>query len=198
MAYKNARNFASTSDRLAKISLFYHREADRCANSRAYFAACVLTGAALEALLLSMCYVEDRSVRRTPTHKKKKFRSKRNRFFEFNLYQLISIAGDLKWIPAKEIRLSGRKTTLEELLHTARQTRNMIHPAVWAKEGGPSRTPKSTYESIFEIFDVTREWLVDHVHMSLRRSMYRIRDDQGLCRVLNPWARRAGALRALL
>ena len=41
------------SDRLGKISLFYHREAQRCANNRAYFAACILTGAALEALLLS-------------------------------------------------------------------------------------------------------------------------------------------------
>jgi hypothetical protein len=162
-----------TSDRLAKISLFYHSEAERCANNRAYFAACILTGAALEALLLSMCYVEDRSVRRTPTHKKKKFRSKRNRFFEFNLYQLISIAGELKWIPGKEIRLNGRKTTLEELLHAARQTRNMIHAAVWAKEGGPSRAHKSTYESIFEVFDVTREWLLHHVHTSLRRSIYR-------------------------
>ena len=170
-AHKNEPNFSSTSDRLAKISLFYQREADRCANSRAYFAACVLTGAALEALLLSMCYVEDRSVRRTPTHQKKKFKSKRNRFFEFNLYQLISIAGELKWIPAKEIRLNGRKTTLEELLHTARDTRNMVHPAVWAKGGGPRRTPKSTYESIFEIFDVTREWPLHHVHTSLRRSI---------------------------
>jgi len=173
MAYKTRGNFASTSDRLAKISLFYHREAERCANSRAYFAACILTGAALEAFLLSMCYVEDRAVRRTLTHKKKKFRSKRNRFFEFNLYQLISIAGELKWIPAKEIRLNGRKTTLEELLHAARQTRNTIHPAVLAKEGGPSRAHKSTYEFVFEVFDVTREWLLHHVHTSLRRSLYR-------------------------
>jgi len=161
-----------TSDRLAKMSLFYHREAERCADNRAYFAACIFTGAALEALLLSMCYVEDRAVRRTPTYKQKRFRSRRNKFFEFNLYQLISIAGELKWIPAKEIGLNGRKTTLQELLHAARDTRNTIHPAVWAKEGGPLRMRKSTYEFIFEVFDVTREWLLHHVHASLRRRMH--------------------------
>ena len=122
-----------------------------------------------------MCYVEDRAVRRTPTYKQKRFRSRRNRFFEFNLYQLISIAGELKWIPAKEIPLNGRKITLQELLHAARDTRNTIHPAVWAKEGGPSGTRKSTCEFIFEVFEVTREWLFHHMHTSLRRTMSDLR-----------------------
>jgi hypothetical protein len=34
-----------TSDRFAKMSLFYHREAERCIGERAYFAACILTAA---------------------------------------------------------------------------------------------------------------------------------------------------------
>jgi hypothetical protein len=161
-----------TSDRFAKISLFYHREAERCAGNRAYFAATVLTGAALEAMLLSMCYVKDRRVRRAPTYRKRKFRSKRNRFLEFNLYQLISIATELKWIPSKEITVNGRKTNLEELLHYARVTRNLIHPGAWAGHGGPSRMRKSEYESVNEIFDVTREWLLQGIMLSLRRKMH--------------------------
>lgn len=169
--YSLVKRPIDTPDRLAKISVFYHREAKRCANDRAYFAACIFTGAALEAMLLSMCYVEDRAVRRAPTYKNRKFRSKRNRFFEFKLYQLINIAAELKWIPATEIRLNGRKTTLQRLLHAARQTRNMIHASAWANEGGPSRMRKSDYESIFEIFDVTRDWLLQHIYASLRRRM---------------------------
>ena len=70
-----------TSDRLAKIALFYHREAERCADNGAYFAACVLSAAALEALLLSMCYVEDRAVRRTLIYKQKRFRSRAKQIF---------------------------------------------------------------------------------------------------------------------
>jgi hypothetical protein len=161
-----------TSDRLAKMSLFYHREAERCIGERAYFAACILTAAALEAILLSMCYVEDRAVRRAAAYKQKRFKFARNRFLEFNLYQLIGIAAELKWIPSNEIRVNGRKTTLEELLHTVRTTRNLIHPGVWAKEGGPGRMSKSTYESIYEIFDVTREWLLQRVTLGLRRTMH--------------------------
>jgi len=160
-----------TSDRLAKMSLFYHREAKRCAANRAYLAACILTGAALEAILLSMCYIEDRAVRQTLIHKRKKFKAKRNRFLEFNLFQLIGVAAELEWIPAKEIQLKGRKTTLQELLHWARLTRNMLHPAVWTKEGGPQRVHKSTYDSVCEVFDVTREWMVHGVLASLARKM---------------------------
>ncbi len=153
--------------------MFYHREAERCADNRAYFAACILTGAALEALLLSMCYIEDRAVRRTPTYKQKRFRFKRNRFSEFSLYQPINIAAELKWIPAKEIRLKGRETTLQKLLHAARDRRNTIHPYAWVKEGGPRRISKSTYESTFETVDVTREWLFQRVYLALRRRMYK-------------------------
>lgn len=154
------------------MSLFYHREAERCASKRAYFAACILTAAALEAILLSMCYIEDRTVRRTAIYKQKRFKSGRNRFLEFNLYQLIGIAAELKWIPPKEIRVNGRKTTLQELLHTVRNARNLIHPGVWAKEGGPGRMPKSMYVSIYEIFDVTREWLLQRVMLGLRQKMH--------------------------
>lgn len=159
----------STSDRLAKIALFYDREAKRCAAKRAYLAASILNGAAIEALLLSMCYVEDAAVRRTAIYKNKRFRSKRNRFFEFSLFQLINVAVELRWIPTREIELDGRKTTLQDLLHAARETRNMIHPAAWSKEGGPDRPRKGTYESVLEVFDVTREWLVHTVMVALRR-----------------------------
>jgi hypothetical protein len=38
------------SDRLSRLALFYHREASKCERGRAYLAACVMQGAALEAL----------------------------------------------------------------------------------------------------------------------------------------------------
>ena len=118
-----------------------------------------------------MCYIEDRAVRRTRTYKQTRFKLKRNRFSEFKLYHLINLACELKWIPAKEIQLKGRKTTLQKLLHAARGKRNTIHPYAWAKERGPRRIGKSTYESTFETIDVTREWLLHHVYTSLRRKM---------------------------
>jgi len=45
------------SDRLGRLALFYHREAAKCERGRAYLAACVIKGAALEALLKGMCFL---------------------------------------------------------------------------------------------------------------------------------------------
>jgi hypothetical protein len=119
---------AVTSEQLAKISLFYHGEAERCARNRAYFAACVLGTAALEALLLAMCQVEHRQARSTSVYRQKTFSSRRNRFLEFNLFQLINIAAELTWILGKEIRLHEHKATFKDLMHAVRETRNMVHP----------------------------------------------------------------------
>jgi hypothetical protein len=162
-----------TSDRLAKISHFYHQEAERCARGRAYLAACVLAAAALEAILLSMCYIEDRKVRSTSVYKRRSFRSKRNRFLEFSLFQLIEVAAELNWISRKEIKLDRRKTTLKELMHGVRNTRNQIHPGVWAKEGGPHKVYRRTYAFVYDVFDITREWLLQGVELSIRQQMHR-------------------------
>jgi hypothetical protein len=101
-----------TSDRLLKISQFYQQEAKRCAAHRAYSSACILAAAALEAMLLSMCYIEDRQVRFTVIYRQKKFRSKRNRFLEFNLFQLIEVAAELK---ARHLRAGTQRASPQNL-----------------------------------------------------------------------------------
>jgi hypothetical protein len=160
-----------TADRLGKMSRYYRREAERCAGGNAYFSACVLAAAALESLLLSYCYVEDQQVRTTLVYKRKTFKTKRNRFLEFNLFQLINIAAELNWIPSKEIQINKRTTTLKELLHAVRETRNTIHPAVWSQDGGPFKVKKGRYRFVYEVFDVTREILYQRVISRLRLHM---------------------------
>jgi len=162
-----------TSDRLAQISLFYRRDADRCARHRVYFPACIVAAAALEALLLSFCYIEDDAVRSTSVYKQKKFKSKRNKFLEFNLYQLIEIAAELKWVPSKNISVGRRKTTLPQLMHSVRKIRNMVHPGAWAKEGGPQRVYSATYKDVYGVLDLTRRWLLQRIELSLRQHMHR-------------------------
>jgi hypothetical protein len=46
-----------TADRFGEMARYYHREAELCASTNAYFSACILAAVALEALLLSYCYV---------------------------------------------------------------------------------------------------------------------------------------------
>jgi len=65
------------SDRLGKLARFYDREARKYVKGRAYLAACVMQGAALEASLQSMCFLFPEHVKKTPTYQKKRFRKKR-------------------------------------------------------------------------------------------------------------------------
>jgi hypothetical protein len=56
-------------------------------------------------------------------------------------------------------------------MHGVRHTRNLIHPGAWAKEGGPERVYKREYESVYEVLDFTREWLLQRTLYSLRKKM---------------------------
>ena len=82
------------SDQLQKIAYRYDREARKCAKARAYLAACILQGAALEALLIAMCLVYTDEVKRTTVYHTKHFRLKRNKALEFGLNEVVEIAAD--------------------------------------------------------------------------------------------------------
>jgi hypothetical protein len=81
-----------TSDRLGKLATYYHHEAGKCCKGRAYFAACVMQAAAFEAALQAMCFLYPEQVKKTTVYQKKRFKTKRNKALEFNLYELINIA----------------------------------------------------------------------------------------------------------
>jgi hypothetical protein len=91
------------SDRLGKLAYFYHREAQRCLKGRADLAACVMQGVALEASLQAMCFLYPEQVKKTNVYQRKRFRSNRNKALEFKYYELINIADELVWFPAKRI-----------------------------------------------------------------------------------------------
>src|SRR6266704_5159639 len=97
------------SDRLGELAKFYDREARRCVKGRAYLAACVMQGAALEALLQAMCFLYPDDVRGTLVYQQKSFRSKRNKALEFTYYQLINIAAELSWFPPKVVNTFAKR-----------------------------------------------------------------------------------------
>ena len=60
------------SDRLTKLAKAYHTEAGRCLRGKAYLAACVMQGAALEAMLQAMCFLYPEAVKKTANLSKEK------------------------------------------------------------------------------------------------------------------------------
>ncbi|HTV07077.1 MAG TPA: hypothetical protein VME86_17035 [Acidobacteriaceae bacterium] len=161
------------SDRLTRLALFYHREAKKCAKGRAYLAACVMQGAALEASLHAMCFLYPEKVKVTGVYQKKKFRRKRSKALDFKFHELIDIADELSWFPSKKITW-GRRTTLAGFAHELRKLRNYVHPGVWAPEHPETmKFTKGVYGVAYEIFDVANSWLLHQVHVSLRKRMER-------------------------
>jgi len=118
---------------ILKIYQRYHSEAHRCYKQKCYIGSFVLYGAALEALLLSFCFVYAEAVRKTSVYLNKKKRCKRKKgiFLEFTLKELLDIARELNWIPFdKKVENIGK---VENWIQRVKETRNLVHPACWLK-----------------------------------------------------------------
>jgi hypothetical protein len=165
------------SDRLIKTARLYHREAGKCLSGRAYLAACVMQGAALEGLLQAMCFIYPEAVKRTTVYQRKKkrgFRKKRNMALDFNYVELTNIAAESSWFPPKNAVVWGRRTNLAGFVHELRNLRNYVHPGVLAPKLKPLKFTKGVFNVVFEIFDVANSWLLHYVEQSLRKRMKRV------------------------
>src|SRR5262245_9369259 len=84
-------------DTLNDVMRRYERDAEIAAKHRAYYAACMAIGSALEAALLAMCSVYPEKVATLPPADIPKGRMDR-----WTLDQLIKIANQLGWLPARK------------------------------------------------------------------------------------------------
>lgn len=162
-------------DKLNGLMMAYHREARKCIRSKAYMAATVMHVAAFEAGLQLMCFSYPSQVKQTTVYAKKKFRGKRNRPLEFLLNQLINIAEELNWLPAKRIVWAGKRATIGGFSHEIRKVRNYVHPGEWARQICPLKFSKGVYSIVDEVIDVANSWLLSRIEMSISNSVNRKR-----------------------
>jgi hypothetical protein len=170
------RKHNSTSDRLLRAGTLYHGEAAKCLRGRAYFAASVTVVAALEAALRAMCSIYARDVKKTEEYRKKSkkgFRGKKDRAFEFSLYQLIKIAHELQWFPSKVVRWGGRRKELAGFVHQIRDTRNLVHADHRARRKAPMKFSKETFDDVLEVFEVANSWLRHRVEQQILKGLER-------------------------
>jgi len=164
----------TTSERLNELMLSYRREAKRCVRAKAYLAATVMQVSAFEAGLQAMCFLYPVEVKKTTVYAGKHFRGKRNKALEFSLHQLINIADELGWFPAKLIRWAGKRTTLAGYSHEIRKVRNYVHPAVWASDGtSPLKFTRGVYGVVDEVIDVANSWLFHRIERDLLKAIDR-------------------------
>jgi hypothetical protein len=140
---------------LTKIIEHYHREAEKCASARAYYAACIMIGAAFEAMLLQVLSLfEDEvveAVRSLP-------RKPRGPIDRWNLDELIKVAVILGWRPPRrgpDLVEPG----IGELADLLRRLRNLSHAGRHLRELDEAPLKVGVYRAAYAIFDSARDWL---------------------------------------
>lgn len=140
---------------LGKIIVRYHREAEKCASVRAYYAACIMIGAAFEAMLLQMCDLFEEEVRQAVSNLS---RRPRGSIEHWSLDDLIGIAVAVGWLPPRrgpEMAEAG----IGELAHLIRRLRNFSHPGVHLREMDEVPLRAASYRVAYALFDSARDWL---------------------------------------
>lgn len=140
---------------LSKIAIRYEREAEKCASVRAYYAACILIGGALEAILLQMCDLFEDEVGQAGSSLSRK--PKRS-IEHWGLDDLIRIAVAVGWLPPRrgpDLAEPG----IGELAHLLRRLRNLSHPAVHLRELDEVPLRAASYRVAHALFDSARDWL---------------------------------------
>ena len=115
---------------LQKIIVRYHREAEKCASVRAYYAACIMIGAALEAMLLQICEVFEDEVAEAVLKLARKLKRSIERW---GLGDLIGVAVAFGWLPTRR-GIASAEPGIGELAHLIQRLRNLSHPGVHLRE----------------------------------------------------------------
>jgi len=111
-------------NRLLELARHFDCESQRCRKARAYYAACILQGAALEGMLLAMVDIHLEDVQRhlaaSPELKRL-----RNDITRWDLDSLVKIAIGLRWLPARTGQRAVRK--IGDWLAYVHEVRNLVH-----------------------------------------------------------------------
>jgi hypothetical protein len=112
-------------DDLLRIAVSYKRQAEKCAGVKAYHASSIFLASAVEASILAMYYCFSSQARKSKTYRSLK--NGRKNILYWDLFQLVRLAKELKWIPPK-VSVGRSRYSISDTIDQLRQTRNTIHP----------------------------------------------------------------------
>lgn len=170
---------------LYSIMKNYKDEADKCKQSGASLAACVMLGASLEAALLTMekCYPDE--VTQTQTYLKKK----EHDLNKWDLIDHLKVAREFSWIPSKLsledlARTSGidpeealKNGDIGYFADAVREIRDMLHPGRYLRLWSGVRVTKEYVETCYEVVDVVQDLLYKKLIDSIAKEIGSSRSD---------------------
>ncbi len=157
---------------LLRLQTFYRKEADRCRKSRAYFAGCVMLGAALEACLLGMviCCPDDiQSYASVPFS-----RGRPKPPLKWSLAELLAVAKEAEWLPAHlklDEDFDSDRAHVGDYAEVVRMTRNLLHAGNYIVEYEGARVRKAHYDMALETLEVASDYLLARISDALRAAL---------------------------
>lgn len=156
---------------LLRLARRYDREARRAGEGKAYLAGCVMAGAALEAILLTMVHLYGNELDPSAIAKSK---GKPKQLLHWSLAELIRSARVANWLPA-DLKLDGKwsggRARIGDYAEALRQTRNLVHPSRYVQDHSPSLVTKRYLTSSLETLEAAVSHLQAKVHDSLRKAL---------------------------
>ena len=157
---------------IMRLSRQYYREAKKCQDAKAYLAGCVMIGAAFEAMLLSFvsCFSDDLSGSSAAPQKKGKIKP----LIDWSLAELLDVVKEKNWLPFALTRGDDwirAEAQIGDYGEIIREIRNLIHPARYSQDWTRKRITKKYLDAVFEIFNVTIEYLRMRINASLRKAV---------------------------
>ena len=153
---------------ILRLATKYKGEAEKCFGAKAYLSGCVLMGAAMEALLLSMVNCFPEIVASTKCAPKKNGKIKRLERWTF--INLLVVAKELNWLPSgllPEEEWNSANAKIGDYVEVVREIRNLIHPVRYVNDFGRKRFTKKYLEACFKIVDAASDYLSSLINDSL-------------------------------
>lgn len=157
---------------LMRLCRLYRREAQKSANGKAYLAACVMLGAALEADLLAICNCYSDEIPEKLIPKKKNGKPKH--LLDWSFFQLLRVARHCKWLKSGlelETDWDRKKARIGDYAIVLKDFRNLVHASCKITDFSKSRVTKQRMEMCFDILDISKSHLEAKLHRSLKLAM---------------------------
>lgn len=147
---------------LLKLAVHWEREAHTCGQARAYYAACVLCAASIEATILATCDLLPEETRRAARSAKVSLTRGIGRL---GLADLLKIAWTAGWLYGDlETPMSHNLQTLTDIVP---RLRNLVHPGNHLREFRTTPLSRSAFRVSWYAIDAVRERLAQKLGIEL-------------------------------
>lgn len=159
---------------LLRLSGLYRKQSDRCADSKAYLAACVMIGSALESDLIAFCHCYSNEI---PTDIIPQRKGKPKHLLNWTFFELLRVAKRCAWLPAGlqlEEDWNQRRAKIGDWAEVVRQIRNLVHPGCYVSDYSRQRVTKTRMELCSDVLNTAQHHLLQKLHKSLEAAVMKL------------------------